>query len=147
MSIHISNVCCDAKFCFKKYKSFRFNAFVKISKSGTCSTSFATNMSGTCSTWSKGGTYSTTENLLFQAFKPIKFINTALKTHKILSNYKSKLKLKKTRQKTTLGTISANCSKAWVEHIPPVNGNAKAKSKSLLLLLLISPLLLLFQIC
>jgi len=58
-------MCCDAKYCFKKYKSILFNAFDKISKSGICSTSFATNMSGTCSAWSKGGTYSTSKNLLF----------------------------------------------------------------------------------
>ena len=71
-------------FALKSTKAFFYNAFVKISKSGTCSTSFATNMSGTCSAWSKGGTYSTTKNLLFQALKPTKFANSALKTHKIL---------------------------------------------------------------
>ena len=43
-------------------------------------------------------------------------------------------------------TISENCSKARVEHVPPLNGKGIAKSTFLLKLLLISDLLLLFLI-
>ena len=86
------------------------------------------------------------KNLLFQAPKATKFYQFVLKTQKIHSISNSVQKIQKRRQKISLRTIITNCSKARVEHVPPLNGNGIAKSKSLLLLLLILLLLVLKSI-